>query len=239
MPIVKRHFLPLGLNILNIVEVGSRDALDAISFSLNFDCTVYAFEPDPINILECKKNISKFKATEKVKLYELALSDKCGIFDFYSVDPNLSQNRGASSFYLINFNNRSLSDPDFRRDPIQKKIKVKVARFDMLELPTPDLLLLDVQGSELLVCKGFGEKIRNVSAIILETSFSQNYFLSSKFHSLHNYLINHGFIFAGTNQGGEVSEILPKQNLFKRFFNLYEPDFDCIYLKSSVVASVR
>lgn len=46
IPIVKKHFLSLDLNILNIVEVGSRDAFDAIYFSLHFDCTVHAFEPD-------------------------------------------------------------------------------------------------------------------------------------------------------------------------------------------------
>ena len=220
-----------NLKISSIIEVGSRDALDAIFFSKYFNCIVNAFEPDPLNILQCKKNILNCKAQDSIKLHELALSDKSGIADFYSVDSNLYENRGASSFYLINFGNRPRSDPDRARKVVQKKIKIKMARFDELDLLLPDLLLLDVQGSELIVLKGFGEGLRNIKAIILETSFSENYIGASNFHSLHNYLINYGFFFSGTNKSGLISKKLPKRELLSKFFNTFEPDFDCIYLK--------
>jgi FkbM family methyltransferase len=229
---IESHFLAEGLNLSSIVEVGSRDGLDAIFLSKYFNCTVHAFEPNPPSILEAKKNITKYKAMSKVKLHTLALSDKCGYRDFFPVDTDLYENIGASSFFLINFNNRHASDPDKDRGTVQKKIKVKIASFCKLELLPPNLLLIDAQGSELEVLKGFGKKIRNINAIVLEASFSENYISGASFDLLHNYLINQGFFFAGTNRGGGVSEKIPKRNLLKRLFNLYEPDFDCIYLKN-------
>lgn len=230
---LESHFLVEGLNVSSIVEVGSRDGLDAIFLSEYFHCTVHAFEPNPLCILEIKKNIIKNRARSKVKLHELAILDKEGVFDFYSIDPNLYGNIGASSFYLINFKNRSKSDLDKDKGTVQKKIKVKAARFDKLELLPPNLLLIDAQGSELSILEGFGKKIRNINAIVLEASFSENYIGGVSFDLLHNYLINQGFFFAGTNRGGGFSEKIPKKNLLKRLFNLYEPDFDCIYLKNS------
>jgi len=46
---------------------------------------------------------------------------------------------------------------------------------------------MDVQGAELEVLEGFGEMLKNVKIIILETSFSENYIGGSTFPEIHNF----------------------------------------------------
>jgi FkbM family methyltransferase len=229
--ILKKYFSEKNIKINNLVEIGSRDALDAIYLSNCFNCDAQIFEPDPLNIVQCKKNIQSKLGSHIVNLHEVALADQSGEMNFFSVDPNLYENRGASSLYLINFNNRKMSDPDNKRGCVQKKIKVKVSRFDELDLPTPNLIAMDVQGSELNVLKGFGNKLSDVSAIVLETSFSENYIGGSNFYSIHKYLTKYGFLLYGTNRNGRISKKFLRRSLWSKFFNKFENDFDCIYLK--------
>lgn len=103
-----------------IAEIGSRDALDAIGLSKRLDGMVYVFEPDPINSAVCKENIKEKGAGLKAKLYEIALCAGNEEIEFLSIDPDLYDNRGASSMFPINFNNRTATDPDHRWGSVQK-----------------------------------------------------------------------------------------------------------------------
>lgn len=236
IPFLENQFNHQNLVVKHIVEVGSRDALDAIFLSNYFKCQVDVFEPDPLNILECQKNIFNLdpKNRGQLVLHNIALADVSGDMDFWSVDPDLYGNRGASSLYQINFQNRSMGDPDKGKTLVQKKIRVKSSRFDEIFISTPNLLVMDVQGGELSVLRGFGDKLKSVNAIVLETSWSNNYLGGSTFSSIHEYLMSFGFIFVSTNQGGVVSKELPKNKFFSKVFNRFQPDFDCIYINSSI-----
>ena len=115
---------------------------------------------------------------------EIALSNNSRLVDWHSVDPEIYDNPGASGIYLINFRNRRLGDPDRNRSKIQTLMTVKAPRFDDLDLPVPNLITMDVQGTKLAVLHGFGTQLQAVSAIILETSLSENYVGGSKFKDI-------------------------------------------------------
>lgn len=53
-------------------------------------------------------------------MFEVALSDKTGIIDWYSVDPEKYNNPGASRMFLIYFTHRRANNPDKNRESIQK-----------------------------------------------------------------------------------------------------------------------
>lgn len=59
----------------------------------------------------------------------------------------------------------------------------------------PTLIAMDVQGAELAVLKGFGKKLKDVKAIILETSFTENYLGGSTFGEIDKFLSRNGFNF--------------------------------------------
>lgn len=160
-------FLPKGVS--SIVEVGSRDAMDALSLSKTFSAPVVAFEPNPFSLETCRRNILK-SGSDLVSLRREVLSDSNGEVSFGVVKENDYPNPGASSMFQIDFHNRRKNDPDFGRESIQSFISVKSARFDALDIPPPQLLIMDCEGSELKVLRGFGTQLNDVSYVITEVS---------------------------------------------------------------------
>ncbi len=160
-------FLPIQIE--SIVEIGSRDALDAIFLSKFFDCEVIAFEPAPSNIDVCRENI-RSSGRSSIELRTEALSKDSEEIEFFQVDSKLYDNPGASGMFLIDFSNRSKSDLDKNHPPIQSPVKVKAVRWDSLGLPSPELLVMDCEGAELAALKGFGKALQEVKYIVLEVS---------------------------------------------------------------------
>ncbi len=53
------------------------------------------------------------------------------------------------------------------------------------------------QGAELAVLKGFGDRLRDVTALIVETPFEKAYEGASDFHAIYCFLTEHGFAYEG------------------------------------------
>ena len=112
-----------------ILEIGSRDALDAIDLYNKFKCSVYAFECNPTAIEIMKQNINyHIPENEKVSVVEYAINnlDNKNV-DFY---PTIIDNIGASSIFKLiqNSNNQEIIDHTNRH--LQKHIKVETIRLD-------------------------------------------------------------------------------------------------------------
>ena len=185
-----------------IVEVGSRDCLDAIAISRQFDCEVIAFEPSPPNYFVCSANISRM-GSSKVLLGERCLTDISGLVKFGVVASSLYNNPGASSIFEIDFNNRSIIDPDRGRSSIQKYVDVQGVRFDETKYATPQTIFMDVQGAELLVLKGFGTLLQDVQNIVLETSLITTYIGGSIYAEVRDYLKQFGLLYIRSDRYGK------------------------------------
>lgn len=194
------NFLPASFG--SIVEVGSRDALDAIRLSEQYRCTLIAFEPNPIQFNICFENLRKFD-NKSVKLRSEALSDKNSLIDFLAIDPTKYSNSGASSFFEIDFSNRAKSDPDSGRASVQTSIKVQAVRWDSLGLPSPQLLVMDCEGAELLVLKGFGYKLQDLRYTVLEVSQNAVGRGACTFREVHQFLIKNKFKFVASSIYGQ------------------------------------
>ena len=183
------------LNLLNekkistIAEIGSRDGLDAIFLSSRFNSkNCYIFEPDPELGDLIRDNLKKSeKSTEKI-FFNVALGEESKTVTFKSVDRSKYENLGVGSLYEINFDNRETADGDYKRGNIQKDIEVEMRRYVDLDIDIPDLIAMDVQGAELSVLKGFEDRLKEVYAVILETSISENYKGGSTFLSIYRYM---------------------------------------------------
>lgn len=159
----------LPQTITSIVEVGSRDAMDALYLSQHFSAPVVAFEPNPFSFETCKRNIRK-SGSDQISLRSEALSDTNGVVPFGIVEESVHPNPGASSMFQIDFHNRRRDDPGFGLESIQSFINVKSARFDSLGLHPPQVIVMDCEGSELTVLKGFGAQLDGVSWVVAEVS---------------------------------------------------------------------
>lgn len=213
-----------------IAEIGSRDAIDGIELAHHFDANVMIFEPDPINSELCKRNLTLHGGQIAAKFFNIALSDESGLVDFYSVDPNVYSNRGSSSLHEINFGSRPLNDPDRNRATVQKKVSVQASRFDDLGLPAPDLIAMDVEGAELKALLGFGGQLRDVKAVLAESSFWNNFHgPDSTFPKVHSLLAKMGFSFVASSRNGPSTKF-PRQSFRRRLFPRYQPAFNVLYI---------
>jgi FkbM family methyltransferase len=225
---LERFIAPAEIQL--VAEIGSRDALDGLELARHFSAEVLIFEPDPINAEICRANLALQSGQMNVQFFELALSNVSGTVDFYSVDPKLYANRGSSGLREISFDGRPPGDPDRNRDSVQKKVRVGASRFDELGLPAPDLVAMDAEGSELQVLEGFGDQLRDVRAVVAESSFWNNFHgPDSTFPKLHRLLSSNGFVFIAATQNPDRHKF-PRQSFKRRFFPSYQPAFNVLYV---------
>ena len=76
---------------------------------------------------------------------------------------------------------------------------IEVKRFDSLEIETLNFLTLDVQGFELEVLKGFGNKLNEVEFIFTEINTKQLYKDNALVTDLDHYLEKFNFVRVITN----------------------------------------
>jgi len=226
------------VNIL--CEIGSRDGLDSIYLAETLETKAnYLFEPDPDLGIEIKENIKNTEASEKFNFMNIALGEESKKETFKAVDTDKYNNKGVGSFFDINFDNREKNDSDYKRESIQKEIEVEIKRYDDLNLPTPDLIAMDVQGYELSVLKGFGKIINDVYAIVLESSISENYFGGSRVLEVYKYLYKNNFKLVKNTRNdsnrGLIREAL-MYNLTRK--KSYIPDINLLFINKTIIKNI-
>lgn len=189
----KRYITPLEVKV--ILELGSRDACEAVSLKRAFrNATVYAFECNPPAIELCRQNIGD---KEDIVLVPMAVSDVDGVVDFYAIDPrntvttHADGNIGASSLYKAN--------PAYPFEKLtQVKISVPSTTVDCWarknSVPPADIVWMDLQGAELRALHGMADVLRTIKIIYTEVEFQRIYFGQPLFRSVHRHLRSHGFV---------------------------------------------
>lgn len=84
-------------------------------------------------------------------------------------------------------------------DGVLRTEPVTVARLDELlhGVAGPLFVKIDVQGTELAVLQGLGDRLADVMAFIVETPFERAYEGASDFHGIYCFLREHGFAYEG------------------------------------------
>jgi FkbM family methyltransferase len=183
-----------GVAIQNIFDVGAYKGkwTEELIHKINSKVHFYLFEPN-INLL---KNFSLPNCTT----FGFALGSKNEYNkNFYSI------NGTGDSFY------RDISSR-YRESTIRK---LNVVTLDSVvsayNLPTPQLIKLDCQGSELEILKGAKQLLLHVKAIIVETSVIPTNIGAPRIQSVCDYLIDQDFkpvsISEIHNRGGILNQI--------------------------------
>jgi len=136
-----------------------------VVFLQKLGAEVTAFEPEPINFAELVKNS---RLNGKATLYPAAVSNRNGWADFYVTDTKAGNASGYLDTYEVE-KNTAVGD-------------TKVPLMTLSDLPSPDILLIDVDGGEIDVLEG--ANLENTRAVIVEvaqsTEASVNYLLEGK-----------------------------------------------------------
>ena len=165
------------------VDIGTNEGnfIDFLSSFCNFK-KIICYEP--IKELTDKIDIKKY--SNKILIYNMVLSNKNSIKNFYQYDIS-----SQSSLYQQNNLFKSLKK-------LKKKFKVKTIKFDdkFKNYRNIDFCKIDVQGEELNVLQGMKKSLINkkIKLIKIEISFIERYRGSkSNFLSIINYLSKSGY----------------------------------------------
>lgn len=189
-----------------ILEVGSRDGRDALAFAkAHPKARVYFFECNPATLPLCRE-VEGLR--ENLRLVEKAVSNRNGKVQFYPIDPELTEttwtdgNPGASSLF------RASGKYPVERY-VQSQIEVDSTRLDTFlhdaGLSRVDLLWMDVQGAEKMVCEGLGKRLRDVRVMHAEVEFMEIYSGQPLFPDLKRFLKRAGFVLVGFTHLGLYS----------------------------------
>jgi FkbM family methyltransferase len=196
----KRYHLDTGYSI---VDVGGSEGLTATMFAGNLkNNKVYVFEPIKQNYL---KILEKSKRFSNIVPVNKALGNESG-----KTTINIASRVSSSSIFSLNSNPESEIFSE-----ILKKVSAEEIIISRLESEIPSdekisILKIDVQGYELEVLKGAGNRISETAFVILEMNNHEGYKGSPKYFELDAYLRNAGLIlidiFPSTHDNSKLVE---------------------------------
>ena len=153
------------------------------------EVSLYSFEPIKSNFDQLVSNLKRFN---RFTAFNTALGDESGMIDFW-------QNKFTASSSILDIHEEHIKA--FPVTEERKMIQVPISRLDdyldMLELISPVLLKMDVQGYEDKVIKGGGKVLEKVDYIITEVSFRNLYKGQTLFDDIYQQLSDFGFRYAG------------------------------------------
>lgn len=147
--------LSVIVNIQNkpvvVYDIGSNIGVHATAFA-SADTEVHCFEPNPLNFAMLKQNT---KGLANVTLHNMAATNVTGDILIQTFDPAVEGNYGEM---LINK---------------ETGVSVRAARLDDIDIPLPNVIKIDAEGSELGVIQGCFENIKkNLPLIYYEAQES-------------------------------------------------------------------
>ena len=169
-------------DINGVIHVGAhlgQEVEDYIKYNLK---KIILFEPQQ-NIFN--QLLVNTESLDNVKCFNLGL----GSVNENKIIYKSMENEGKSSSVLQPELHLSVQ-PNIKFDESEE---IEVRRFDSLNLEALNLLTIDVQGLELEVIKGFGNKLSSVNYIFTEINTKYLYKNNALVSDIDNYLIEFGF----------------------------------------------
>ncbi len=171
-----------NLNVKNIAHVGVNNGTEVELYKNTFqNSKIFLIEPQKKLYT---KLISKFSMDKNVQIINTALGNSVGVKNL-----NLSETHNGSA---------SLLTPTLHKDfhpevSFKGSEKVRIEKFDNLNLNNVNFLNIDVQGYELKVLQGATNSLKNIDYIIVEISQKQLYANSPLLIDIDRFLNFHGF----------------------------------------------
>lgn len=181
-----------------IFDVGARDCEDSGLFAQTFtEATVHAFECNPDTLPACRRMAA---SNPRIMLNESAVSDRPGRISFYQTDPERTLTEspalapGTSSMFVATGNYPEERYAQRKIDVDAITLKDYIVRHAIAAV---DILWMDVQGAEVLVLQGLGERIHDLACIHLEVEFFEIYKGQAMYRDVDTLLRSRGFRLAG------------------------------------------
>jgi len=205
--LVKQNVVPK-----TVIDVGANIGQFAIASAKLFpNVTVHSFEPNPESAAQLEHNV---KSLGNVLVYPYALGECAGEADFH-----INSHSHSSSILLLAEKHREVFPHAQEVGTIQVKVSTLDTTFAGMQLPSPVLLKLDVQGFEAHVLRGGADIMKRVDHVVLEASFKPMYQGEMLFLEIVPMMERYGFSFlrpVGWLAEPDTGEIIQMDALFQR-----------------------
>lgn len=215
---------------LVIFDIGACEGEDSIRYARLFpNSRVYTFEPLPENQTLVLENLEKF-GVKNAELHRVALADREGISAFH-VSSGKPPEKWEGEKWNYGNKSSSLLEPGHVNERFEwikfcRSIDVECNTLDGFlknnNLQRIDFIHMDVQGAELLVLKGAGPKISDITSIWLEVSDEELYKNQVLKNELEKFLLENGFVKTHDEQCGFQSDqfwVNKKQFITQKYFD--------------------
>lgn len=193
-----------------IIDVGANVGQFAIASAKFFPNTsIHSFEPLPDCVMQLQKNV---KSLNNIKVHPFALGDAEGEVEFH-----VNEHSHSSSILPLADSHRKAFPNAQEKETISVKVSTLDDVFNSIELKSPILLKLDVQGYEAQTLRGGLKTLQRVDYVILEASFKPMYEGEMLFMDIVRLMEDYGFSFlrpVGWLSHPKTGEILQMDALF-------------------------
>lgn len=181
-------------DVKTVYDIGAGDCVETLALWNHFkNAQIFAFECNPVCIANCAANIVN---RDKIYLINACIYDRDGLIKFHPINKELTitthqdGNPRASSVHIAN-----------GTYPLeiyaQDEISILCSRLDTLmetyTLPMPDVIWMDLQGSELAALKGLGLYLSAVKFIHTEVTLKAMYTGQDLYPEINKYLSENKF----------------------------------------------
>ena len=164
-----------NFGIQSLIHVGGHKGQEIEFYkSLDLDKVIF-FEPVEKFATEIKMKTQSLKNFE---VYQLALGNEDIEKEIYIADEGVNDNSGSTS----------ILKPRKSKITFSQKEKIQVRKFINLGIGNIESAVIDTQGYELEVLKGFGEKISEFKILLVEFSTIEGYESRPLYKELNQYL---------------------------------------------------
>ncbi len=190
-----------------ILEIGSRDAIDAVRLGYYYKCPVYAFECNPEALKLCAHNAKNYPY---VTLVPFACWNEKKMIPFYPVvqshGGSLPVNIGGSSLLVARKDGADAHH--IQGQPIMVQAVRVDEWMDENKIKDVDLICMDCQGATLQVLKGMGDRIKKIKYIITEVYLAPSFEGEALYPEIRMWLEQQGFELAREPGGGAFCDLL-------------------------------
>ncbi len=188
--------------IKNLIHIGAHEGQEIYYYEQYDFEKIYFVEP----IKECVDVIkNKIKLKPRYQVFNCALGSEDKIEKFHVADGHDS---GSSSLLAPRESDITFS----------KTIDVEVKKFTSLGLEDIDTAIIDTQGYEIEVLKGFNKKLNNLNIVIVEFANYEGYINQPTYKKLNKFMKKNNFVPVDqvkrinkpipTKKGGSFGDIL-------------------------------
>ena len=202
----------VGVAPATVIDVGANVGQFAVAMAKTFPgVAIHSFEPGPETAASLRKNVASLPG---VVVYPLALGERKG-----KASLNVNTHSHSSSILPLAQAHMDAFPGAVTAGTVEVEVATLDGIFSDIEIKSPSLLKLDVQGYELAVLKGAAGTLARVDHVLLEISFRPLYEGEAVFSEILKFMESAGFELArpvGWLSSPRTGELLQIDGLFSR-----------------------